>query len=759
MIPSAWRSPPSVFSRSPRFIRFTARPGEGPTEQDLGNIKLEQDAQTLSAVTVVGQKPALQMGIDRKTFDVEKSLVATGGSAIDVMKNIPSVSVDVDGNVVLRNQSPQIFVDGRPTILTLDQISANDIERIELITNPSARFDAASVGGVINIILKKNRKLGLNGMASVGAGAPGILNGNLNLNLRQDKFNFFVSGNYNRQGGIAKGESFRQNILNGVKQDWFNQQSEADSRRRFASVRFGADYFLDNRNTLSITQGFTNGQFRTDEDQDQAYYTAAGVLDRTGDRTSNNRSRFDRANTQLIYKHKFAEPGKELNADINYSWGNGNNNTNILNRYFNPDGSSNAPDNIVRNQGSDDNNQLTIQVDFTDPRGENAKLETGVRTYLNEQTSLFNSYSRLSGVEVKLPLSNHYNYREMVNAAYVTYTDKIGGIGYQLGLRAEHSKFDGTLIDSAMKFGYEYPSDFGNLFNALFPSVFLSKEVGDGNELQLNYTRRIRRPNFWQLNPFVDINDPLNLRQGNPALKPEFTNSFEFNYNKTYGTGSFLGVVYYRYSTDEITQYSDTITAAKYEQLNNAAVDPNAILNTFINANSEQQWGAELTLQQKIGSQFDLTPTFNLQYMKVKANVNNLDLSNEGFNWETKLTLNYRLASTSPVFNKLAFQLISEYESPEVIPQGKRKARYNTDVAVKKDFLKDNKASITFNVNDVFNHRRWGTIYDTETFYQDSYRRRNVRNFRITFAYKFGKTDFALFRKQRSEGGGREEEM
>lgn len=742
-------------------VRFkVAKSGNGPVEQDLGNIKLEQEAQYLNAVTVIGQKPALQMGIDRKIFDVEKSLVSTGGSAIDVMKNIPSVSVDVDGNVALRNRSPQIFVDGRPTILTLEQIPANDIERVELITNPSARFDASSVGGVINIILKKNRKLGLNGMASIGAGTPDILNGNLNLNLRQNKFNFFLSGNYNQQGGEGRGEAFRQNKKGGIVQDWFNQVSESDQDRRFTSVRFGADYFLDNRNTLSLTQGFTKGKFRTDEDQAQQYYTAANVLDRTGKRTSNNRSQFDRANTQLVYKHKFTEPGKELNADINYSWGDGSNKTNILNTYSNPDGSSNAPDNLVRNDGNDDNNQLTVQVDYTDPRGENSKLETGLRTFVNNQTSLFNSYSLSSGAEVKLPLSNHYKYREIVNAAYITYTDKIGEIGYQLGLRAEHSKFDGTLIDSATKFGYQYPSDMGNLFNALFPSVFLSKKIGDDDELQLNYTRRIRRPNFWQLNPFVDINDPLNLRQGNPALTPEFTNSFEFNYNKTYSSGSFLGVVYYSNSQDEMTQYSDTITTGQYEQLNNAAVDPNAILNTFINANSENQWGAELTLQQKWGSQFDFTPSVNLQYTKVNAEVEDMDLSNEGFNWEAKLTLNYRIASISQVLNKLAFQVISEYESAEVIPQGKRKARYGTDMAVKKEFLKDNKASLTLNVNDVFNHKRWGTIYDTDNFYQDSYRRRNVRNFRVTFAYRFGKADFSLFRKQRGDGGGGEgEEM
>lgn len=740
------------------IIRTVAFPrqekkGDGPIEMDLGNIKAEAESQVLGTVTVVGSRPALQMGVDRKLFDVEKSLTATGGTAIDVMKNIPSVSVDVDGNVALRNRAPQIFVDGRPTILSLEQIPADNIERVELITNPSAQFDASSTGGVINIILKKNRKLGLNGLASIGAGTPDILNGSLSLNLRQNKFNFFASGNYNKNGGVAKGETYRTNKENGAVSNYFNQYSKGDRIREFKSVRFGVDYFMDNRNTLTLSHNFTDGRFSTYETQDQEYLTAAKVADHFGYRTSDSRSGFQRNNTQLLFKHKFAKQGKEINADVNYAWSKNDDFTKILNTYQNPDGSLFAPDNLVHNIGDSKNDQLTIQVDYVDPRGEHAKLETGVRSFINNYSSVFEALSLNNGNPIKLPLSNNYKYREMINAAYVTYTDKIGSIGYQVGLRAEYSRFDGNLVDSAFKFGYEYPKDFGNLFNALFPSLFLNKKLGDDAELQLNYTRRIRRPNFWQMNPFVDINDPLNLRQGNPALTPEFTNSFEFNYNQTYTGGNFLGVVYYRYSTDEITQYSDTITTEQYQQLNNAAVDPNAILNTFINANSEQNWGAELTLQQKFGSNFDITPTVNLQYTKVNAKVAETDLSNEGFNWEGKLTANYRISSPSPVWNKLGFQVIGEYESPEVIPQGKRKERYSVDLALRKDFLKDNKASVTLAVNDVFNSHRFGAIYDTENFYQDFYRRRNVRSARITFTWKFGKSDFNLFKKERGNGG------
>jgi len=405
----------------------------------------------------------------------------------------------------------------------------------------------------------------------------------------------------------------------------------------------------------------------------------------------------------------------------------------------------------VRNEGKNDNNQLTFQVGFVNPKSEDTKLETGIRSYINKQNSTFATYSLNNGSETKLPLSNNYAFSQVINAFYITYTDKWKGIGYQAGLRAEYSKFDGELLDSAKKFGYEYPSQIKNLFDAFFPSLFLSKQLNDKVELQLNYSRRIRRPNFWQLNPFIDINDPVNLRQGNPELRPEFTNSFEFNYSQQYTKGNFLGVIYYRNNQGDITQYSDTISAAQYQQLHNAAVDPNAILNTYINAQATNRLGAEFTLQHKFTNNFDITPTINLQYRKVKADIGKLNLSNEGFNWESKLIVNYKIMDAKPLFNNLGFQLIGDYESPRVIPQGRRDREFDVDFALRKDFLKKNRASITFSVNDIFNTDRYGTIYDTENFYQNSYGRWNVRSFRINFTYKFGNAEFSLFKRNNTD--------
>ena len=714
---------------------------------DLGDIVIGQESQVLNNVVIsTQQRPAFQMGIDRKIFTVEQNITSTGGTALDVLRNVPSVSVDAEGSVQLRNAEPQIFVDGRPTILTPDQIPSDQVERIELITNPSSKFDASSSAGIINIVMKRSRRIGLNGIATVGAGHPSIINSNLSLNIRQGKINFFVTGGYNQQGGIARGRTLRQNKAGGVIQDYFNQNSTSESLRRFGSVRFGLDFFASNRTTISLTQNLVKGNFTNEEQQNQEYLNSNKIMERWGYRLANAENSFNRYNTQLNFTRRFAEAGKELTANINYNYGNGTEAANIVNSFFLPNGLPYSDPARVRNQGRNNNDQYTFQVDYTDPIGENAKFEAGARSFINKQRSLFSSFSVKNGSETLLPLSNNYAYTEIVNAAYLSYANKMNNFGYQLGLRAEVSRFEGELIDSAKIFGYSYPQTARRFIDALFPSVFLTQKVGDNTELQVNYTRRIRRPNFWQLNPFIDINDPVNLRQGNPLLQPEFVNSFEFNYSQDYQKGNFLGVVYYRNNLRDITRYSDTISAALYQQLNNAAIDPNAILNTFINTRSTNRLGLELTLQHKFTNNFDIVPTIDMQYQKVNADA--FRLSNSGFTWDAELTTNYRFGAARGLLKDLGLQLIGEYESAEVTVQGRSLPEYQVDFGLRKEFLKDKKGIISFNINDIFNTLRFGSIIDTDAFYQDSFRRRNVRSFRINFTYKFGKDDFKISRRE-----------
>ncbi len=752
---------PLGYHRFEKTIIIDRQKSKGNTKTfqlDLGNIPLETEYKALADVTVTSSRPALEMGIDRKIYNVEKSLVATGGTAVDIMKTIPSVTVDIDGNIELRNSTPQLFIDGRPTILTLDQIPADHIEKIELITNPSAKFDASSSGGIINVVLKKNKRIGLNGVTTISGGTPGLFSASGNLNLRQGKFNIFLSGSHNQSGGDAKGQALRQNKKNGQVTDYFNQYSVNTRSRNFNSFRFGSDFFINNRNTLTLSQDIAKGRFGSNEVQSQEYLDANQVLIRTGTRNSPGTGDFVRNSTRLNYTYKFPKTGQELTADLNYNKGNRTNQSDITNLYFKPDGTTYQTPSVVTNDGTSNETQFTFQSDYTNPINDHEKIEVGIRSFHNDFLSEYNAYALSSGQPVKLPLSNHYKYAEMINAAYFTYSYKKNNFSYQLGIRAEQSKFDGELIDSAFKFGYEYPNKIRNLWDALFPSIFLTKKLNEESEVQFNYSRKVRRPRFWELNPFIDINDPSNIRQGNPQLQPEYSNTFELNYSFTKNKNNLLAVLYFRNNPKDITQYSDTITATQFQQLNNAAIDRNAILNTYINASTTNSFGAELTYQWQAGKNLDITPTANLQYRTVNAKINNTDLSNKGFNWEGKLIANYKIVTPeNSLWNNLGFQMIGEYQSPRVIPQGRRIAELSVDFAIKKEFLKDKKGSLTFSVDDLFNSRKWGTIYDTEQFYQDAYRRWNVRSFRISFTYKFGDAKFSLFKKGGGNGGDNED--
>lgn len=732
------------------------------TVKNIGTVKMAREAKMLANVVVSSTATSMQFGIDRKIFDVGKNITAQGGTAVDMMKNIPSLSVDVDGNVQMRNSTPQILIDGRPTILTLDQISADDIEKVELITNPSAKYDASSAGGIINIVMKKNKRYGLNGIVSAGGGTPDLLTGNINLNLRQKNFNLFASGNYNRSGGNIQEETYRINKSNDTITDYFKQLSENDRTRRFQSIRFGMDYFIDDNNTISFTQGFTGGHFGSNELQNQSYLDQFEVLNYTGKRISDGTGTFNRSSSRLSFERKFDQPDHKLTADVTYNKGSRTNNSTITNSFYNPEGGTYLPDSKVLNDGSGEDYQIIGQIDYTNKMSDSKRVEFGARTFYNKSSTLFGTYAVDEfNNKTKLPLSNNYEYTEKVNAAYFNYANKWKTITYQVGLRVELAKFDGLLVDSNYHFGYNFPDGFKNLGYSIFPSFFLTKPLSENEDLQFNYSKRIRRPRFWEVNPFVDINDPLNIRQGNPGLKPEYTNSFELNYFNRFNKngGTFLAVLYFKNNVGDITQYTDTISPALYQQLNNAAVSPDAILNTFINAGYTNRMGAEFTLQKKLWKNFDLTYNLNLQYRITKAEINKIDLGNSGFNIGTKLIANYKIVTDkSRLFNNLGFQFIADYDGPRVIPQGRIKQRFVSDFAMRKEFFKNKTGSISFAINDIFNTRKFGTIYDTENFYQDSYRRWSVRTFRITFSYRFGKSSFDLFKKKNNNNGNGIEE-
>ncbi|HVZ56406.1 MAG TPA: TonB-dependent receptor [Chitinophagaceae bacterium] len=728
----------------------------GALDKDLGNIKLNLEEKVLSNVTVTSSKPLVQLGIDRKIFNVDKNIVSAGGTGIDVMRNVPSLNVDIDGNVTLRNSTPQLFVDGRPTVMTLDQIPADAIESVEIITNPSAKFDASGgTAGILNIVLKKNRKVGYNGNVRANVDSRGKLGGGADINVRQNKINVFASVNYNQRKSISNGTTGQLSKITSPN-TFLNQYDRNIMNGNFGFGRAGIDYFIDNRNTLSVTGNLGRGSFAPNTTSDLYIDTLGNpVTSSYSQRISNSSRDFRNLGSQLSYKHNFPRSGQELTADVTYNSGKNTSSNPIVTNYYNQAG-GNLKNSFSQNQlGSGTNKNLIIQSDYTNPLTDKSKLEMGVRAAIRSVDSRNDFYifdPNTGNYVFNNLLSTSYNSRDQVYAAYTTFTNQIKNFGYQVGLRVESSNYHGNLPDKGETFNIKFPV-------SLFPSFFLSQKFSHDQELQLNYTRRINRPNFWQLFPFTDYSDSLNITRGNPNLKPEFTNSLELSYQKTFANkDNFIASVYYKNTNDLITRYQVSDT--------NLYTGKPVLVNTYINANSSYVTGLELIGKNKISKWWEITSNFNLYTSKIKIDDPNQPNQGQFASWFGKLSNNFKLPKNFTV------QVSGDYQSKTILPpggsassafggggrggffgqpsasQGYVRPTYGVDAAVRFEFLKNRTASISLNINDIFRTRRQDIHSESIYFIQDAFRRRDPQVLRLNFNWRFGKFDAALFKRK-----------
>ncbi len=718
-------------------------------DKDLGNIKLEENPNELASVTVTSTaKPQFEMGIDRKIFNVDKNLTSTGQTAVEVMKNIPNLNVDIDGNVTLRNATPTLLIDNRPTTLTMDQIPADIIDRVEIITNPSSKYDATGGNaGILNIVLKKNRKNGYNGGIRTGIDMRGMFNGGGDLNVRDNKINFSANANINGRKSISTSENVRE-ILGTATPTNVKTINNSTGTGSFKFFRAGFDYLPDNRNTFSLFGNIVNGKFNNTGDQ----IIDSSIASKLSSYTLNNSSEFEFLNKggQLSYKHLFAEKGHELSADINYN-SSESNNTSIINS-------------TILNQksiGTGNNKNNTFNIDYVREFANEMKFESGVRyNYRSE----YNKRDQYRNNIFLSSISNPYDYDEKVYAAYSNLGFKKNNFSYQLGLRAESREYNGAILNSkgtdSLKFKNSYPI-------TLFPSAFINYKKNDKEDFQLNYSKRISPPNFFQLLPFPDYSDPQNIQIGNPALKPQFTHSFEVAYNNAYKKGSnFLATVYYKYSTDLITNYV-------YRDINLASADgDSAYFSSSINANTAKVYGIELSNKTAVTKWWDLNLSFNLFKSAIEATIPGQNVNNDLTSWFSKMNNTFKLSKT------LSFQFSGQYQAKTILPPGGSNSRgggggfggggfggpqstaqgynlpvYDFDMALRKEWAikGGNTASLSFSVNDVFKTRVNKTYSESVYFIQNQTRVRDQQLFRLNFSYRFGKFDMNLLRRKNNK--------
>lgn len=733
----------------------------GALDKDLGNIKIEIDNQVLGGVTVTASRPLLQMGIDRKIFNVDKNLVSAGGSAVDVMKNVPSVNVDLDGNVTLRNAAPQIFVDGRPTNLTLEQIPSDAIESVEIITNPSAKFDASGgTAGILNIVLKKNKRVGYSGNIRANVDSRGKIGGGGDINVRQNKINFFISGMANQRKSIGEGVTKRENLI--YDPSITHQYDNSEMNGIFGFGRFGIDYFIDNRNTLTLSQTIARGNMKP-RTMSEIYSDLGsnGIFDSLQNRSSSSVNEFRNSGTQLGFKHMFPKAGREWTADLTYNKGKNENRNTIIADYYGLPGTIYDHTYSQEQVGFGENKNIIIQTDYSNPINDKSKFELGARASIRTMRSATNYFVlNDNGGKISIPLQDiFFKSNDQVYAAYATYTNKFKNFGYQLGLRAESSNYEGEVVGKSQDFKIDFPI-------SLFPSVFITNKISDNDDIQLNYSRRINRPSFWQLFPFTDISDSLNISRGNPGLKPEFTNSIELSYSKVFkNRDNFITSIYFKNTNDLITRYQDR----EYVP----AFDDTLLVSTYINANRSYVTGLELTSKNKVTKWWDLLTNVNFFTSMI-------DLEDQP-DPDQFLSYFFKINNTFKLPKNFSVQLSGDYQSKVIsspggtggggggrggfggggmfggggisAAQGYVRPMYGFDAGIRYEFLKEKRASLSLNVNDIFRTRKYDAHSESEYFRQDAERIRDQQVFRLNFNFRFGKFDANLFKRKATKGG------
>jgi iron complex outermembrane receptor protein len=681
---------------------------------DAGTIRLMPVPAQLQTVTVVGERSAFKTEIDKKVFNVDKSLASKGGTAQDALRQVPTLSVDATGNVSLRNGSPVILLDGKQTQLTLDQIPADQIQSVEVMPNPSAKYDAQGNHGIVNIVLKKNRKPGLNGSVTGVWNSLHETYGFLNMNAYKGKWNFTL--NY-----MAHGHRSVENTTTTLTDLNTNtsviQHGHSVTLGPFQMAKAGVDFFMDPHNTFSISGNIGFGHHPTTGAQTTDYPDATGQLDSSSTRTSYESDNFVFAHANFDYTHIFKKENEKLTAGAALESYHGPGSGNYSMQYLDKEGTALGSPYLQQYNGIGRAHRITLQSDLTNPfQDGKMKIEAGIKAVIhaNHSQNDFQDYSTATqGYTEDSAASYNYSYNDNTYAAYGSFTDQLGRFSYMAGLRLERYDYTGHLLDNNSSFGFHT--------SGLYPSLFLTEKMGDNSELHLNYSRRVNRPQWWQISPETNYTNPQNPQVGNPHIRPENTNLVELAYYTQFAGTGLNATLYVKNTLSPMTAY-------------NIPLSKDTLLSTYENANSSNTYGAEIILKTPVAKWWNVTS--NLNFFETDINADNLSqgLSNSGFSWFAKLNSDMKL------LNIYTLQLTGSYNAPNVVAQGKILASGGMDAAIKRDFLKNNAGTLVISLADIFNTQRTRVqTYSQGVFFQDAITKPETRVLKINFTYTFGK--------------------
>ncbi len=702
---------------------------------EVGTIALNSSDNEIDDVVISADRKFIEYKLDKKVINVSQDLTSVGGSAVDILENTPSVETDIDGNVSIRGSSNfTVLINGKPSVLdgsdALQQIPASTIEQIEIITNPSAKYDPDGVGGIINIITKQKKTDGFNGIFNVSAATQNSYSTDILLNYKTGKFNFFAGGDYRVKN--APGEGYQEQITYFDLGD-YNQISNSDRnwKRNGYKGNAGFDYYINDNNTLTLSGDYGYRDFGMEmntENEEFFIYNDGTTYPSPTEYYARNTFFNIAGNYYTVnfnYEHKFKQKGHKISTLAYYSkW-----DANEVNSMFEDTTNVNweqIGDNIYKQQSFEtkDRERYRFEVSYEKPIGKNHKIEAG---YTGRFDIVLSDYNfelydyKLDDYVRDEAQTNDLVFKNYIQAGYGIFSGSYKTLGYQAGLRTEYTD---RLIEQGTT---KYPIQRFDFF----PSVHLSKQFPGDNQLQASYSRRINRPRGWYLNPFPFYVDKMNVRSGNPELNPEYIDSYEVNYMKRIKS-SFVSVeAYYR-------QTNDKIERIQY------LTDEGIMLSTFDNLSKDYSIGMEAMTNFSVAKWLNFNLSGNIYQYNIDGEILDEEVTKSTYMWSTRgnTTLKFKTGTR--------IQITGFYRAPSITSQGSMDDFYMVNAAVRQDLFKK-KLSITFNVKDIFNTMNHNFISETSTFYSYNERGHDAPIFSLSLSYKINNYKN---KKGKSERGG-----
>lgn len=750
---------PGTYNISVEYISYKSYSLKGQTYNssiNLGSISLSPDVAQLAEVEVVGEKTTVEVRLDKKVYNIGKDITTSGGNVSDALGNIPSVSVDVEGAISLRgNDNVRILINGKPSALAgfgstdiLQQLPADAIEKVEVITSPSARYDAEGTAGILNIVLKKEKTLGINGSINTTIGDPFNARVTSNFNIRTEKFNIFNTIGYFHRESPGGGLFDNRYLTDASDFDRILEDRDISRNDDGISVNIGMEYFLTEKS--SVTGSFFyrwSDENDLTENDNQRFND--GTLESRTFRSEDQKENDNSYQFSFNYTNKFNDDGHELTADFQYSYDDEDVLTQILESNTVPNTDLLASENIYEIETQDD---ILAQIDYVLPMGD-AQFEAGYRGTFEKQVSDYQLDTLNQGTgqfEMNEDLTNVFTYHENVNALYTQYGNKYGKLSVLLGLRLENTELRGN-VDSSVDIdglqeivGEDVDLNFDKNYLGLFPTVNLIYELSKTENISLGYNRRINRPRGWFINPFPSRSSRTNVFQGNPDLDPAFANAFDLGYLKRWKKLTLTSSVYYQRETNSFERIQE-----ETGQLTSDGIQ--IIRSVPINLSTNERIGAEAGVIYSPFKWWRLNGSVNFFTFSSEGQFNGVEYGTDNSSWFARFSSKFTLPA------KIDLQANSFYMGPRQNAQTDSKAMFSLNLALSKDILKDN-ATVSLNVSDVFNSRKRQSFTETPTFTSDSEFQWRKRQVNLSFIYRFNQPKERQRGRDRQNDGGDDEE-